>query len=194
MSLTLCLYLYLYLIALSLPSQQFFIVVELNKTRYGVKFLNENLIFCPLQDEPSSVQYSTPETQLYPGGNPGPPYNADDSSMKVQEELFSYPSIPVEQTILSEPQTLERKESFDSNNLSDLSYPQQSINTSLIEDYLQLNYLQPNYSQHSYLSQLHTEQIDSFDLSFTQQNGEFNGFESFYGLPCARTDTTIVHL
>ena len=179
MSLTLCLYLYLYLIALSLPSQQFFIVVGLNRTRYGVKFLNENLIFCPLQDEPSSVQYSTPETQLYPGGNPGPPYNADDSSTKVQEELFSYPSIPVEQTTLSEPQTLERKESFDSNNSS---YPQQSINTPLIEDYL----------QPSYLSQLYTEHIDSFDSSFVQ-NDEFNGFEFFHELSCTRTDTRIVH-
>ena len=222
MTLTLCLYLYLCLIALFLPSQQFFIVVELNRTRYGVKFLNENLIFCPLQDEPSSkrasssdtctrevldersqtdipitewsIQYPYQETQLHPGEYSGPPYDAVDPSIKLQEGYNQNPSITAEQTILSEPQTLERKESFDSNNLSDLSYPQQSINTSLIEDYLQLNYLQPNYSQHSYLSQLHTEQIDSFDLSFTQQNGEFNGFEFFYGLPCARTDTTIVHL
>ena len=162
MSLTLCLYLYLCLIALSLPSQQFFIVVELNKTRYGVKFLNENLIFCPLQDEPSSVQYSTPETQLYPGGNPGPPYNADDSSMKVQEELFSYPSIPVEQTILSDSVNLERIESLDSINLSNLPYP------TIIKDNLQPTYPSKHFD---FFHPIYTPYIGEFDDGFTFFSG-----------------------
>ena len=171
------------------PSQQFFIVVELNeRTRYGVKFFDENLIFCPLQDEPSSIQHSTRETQLHPGGKSGPFYNPDDSRMKLQEGYYQNPSITTEQTILSESVNLERKGSFDSNNPSNLSYPKQSINTSLIEDYSQPNYLQP-----SYLSQLYTEQIDSFDSSFVQQDGEFNEFEFFHELSCTHTDTRIVH-
>ena len=218
-SLTLCLYLYLYLIALSLPnrqitqsfvcfncrdsSQQFLIVVELNeRTRYGVKFLNENLIFCPLQDEPSSSQFPTWETQLHPEGNSGPSYDAVDSgpsydavdpNTKLQEGYYQNPSITIEQTILSDSKNLERIESFDSFNSSDLLYPKQSTNTSLIEDYPQPNYSQPSYSQPSYLSRLYTEQIDSFDSLFIQQDGEFDGFEFFYDLLYTCTDTTIVH-
>ena len=215
MTLTLCLYLYLCLIALFLPSQQFFIVVELNRTRYGVKFLNENLIFCPLQDEPSSkrasssdtctrevldersqtdipitewsIQYPYQETQLHPGEYSGPPYDAVDPSIKLQEGYNQNPSTTTGQTILSSSENLERKGSFDSFNPSNLSYPQKSINTSLIEDYLQ-----PNYSQFTYPSQLYTEQIDSFDSSFVQ-NGNFNGFEFFYDSPCTCMDTTNVH-
>ena len=170
------------------PSQQFFIVVELNeRTRYGVKFLDENLIFCPLQDEPSSTQHSTWETRLHPEGNSGPPYDAVDPSIKLQEGYNQNPSITTEQTILSSSDNLERKGSFDSFDPSNLSYPQKSINTSLIEDYSQ-----PNYSQFTYLSQLYTEQIDSFDSSFVQ-NGDFNGFEFFYDSPYTCTDTTIIH-
>ena len=165
------------------------------------------MIFCPLQDEPSSkrasssdtctrevldersqtdipitewsIQYPYQETQLHPGEYSGPPYDAVDPSIKLQEGYNQNPSITAEQTILSETQNLERKESFDSNNSS---YPQQSINTPLIEDYL----------QPSYLSQLYTEHIDSFDSSFVQ-NDEFNGFEFFHELSFTRTDTRIVY-
>ena len=199
------------------PSQQFFIVVELNeRTRYGVKFLNENLIFCPLQDEPSSkgasssdtctrevldersqtdipitewsIQYPYQETQLHPGEYSGPPYDAVDPSIKLQEGYNQNPSTTTGQTILSSSENLERKGSFDSFNPSNLSYPKQSINTSLIGENPQ-----PNYSQHSYLSQIYTEPIDFFDSSFIQQNGEFDRFEFFYDSPCTRTDTTNVH-
>ena len=177
-------------------SQQFFIVVKLNeRTRYGVKFLDENLIFCPLQDEPSSTRHSTWEIQLHPEGNSGPPYDAVDPSIKLQEGYNQNPSTTTGQTILSEPSNLERKESFDSFNSSNLLYPELSINTSPIEDYPQPNYSQHSYSQHSYLqpnyfSRLYTEQIDSFDSLFVQQHGEL---EFFYDLPCTHADTTIVH-
>ena len=173
MTLTLCLYLYLCLIALFLPSQQFFIVVELNRTRYGVKFLNENLIFCPLQDEPSSIQHSTRETQLHPGGKSGPFYNPDDSRMKLQEGYYQNPSITTEQTILSDSVNLERIESLDSINLSNLPYP------TIIEDNLQPTYL--------------PEHFDFFHPSYIPHIGEFDDRRtSFSGMHHTHVDTTIV--
>ena len=143
------------------PSQQFFIVVELNeRTRYGVKFLNENLIFCPLQDEPSSIQHSTRETQLHPGGKSGPFYNPDDSRMKLQEGYYQNPSITTEQTILSCSGNLERIESFDSINLP---YP------TIIKDNLQPTYL--------------PEHLDFLHPTYTPYVGEFDdGFTFFSGL------------
>ena len=188
MTLTLCLYLYLCLIALFLPSQQFFIVVELNRTRYGVKFLNENLIFCPLQDEPSSkrasssdtctrevldersqtdipitewsIQYPYQETQLHPGEYSGPPYDAVDPSIKLQEGYYQNPSIITEQTILSDSENLERMESFDSINPPNLSC------LTIIEDNLQPTYL--------------PEHLDFFRPTYTPYVGEFDDGFTFF--------------
>ena len=108
------------------------------KTKYGIKFFNENLIFYALPNEASSIgayssdecagtipdersqraspttewstQHSTWEPRLSPGRNSGPSYNAIDFSMKLQEGYYQNPSIITEQTILSDSENLERME------------------------------------------------------------------------------------
>ena len=161
------------------------------KTRYGIKFSLKNLVFCALQDEASSIgayssdecagsvldkqsqrspqttewsiQHSTWETQLSLGGNSGPSCNAMDPSIKLQEGYYQNPSIITEQTILSSSENLERMESFDSINPSNLSC------LTIIEDNLQPTYL--------------PEHFDFFHPTYIPHIGEFDdGFTSFSGL------------
>ena len=161
------------------------------KTRYAIKFFNENLIFYALPDEALSMgshtsdecagtipdersqraspttewstQHSTWEPRLSPGRNSGPSYNAIDFSMKLQEGYYQYPSTTTEQTILSSSVNLERKESFDSINPYNLPYP------TIIEDNLQPTYL--------------PEHFDFFHPSYIPHIGEFDdGFTSFTGM------------
>ena len=161
------------------------------KTRYAIKFFNENLIFYALPDEALSMgahtsdecagtipdersqraspttewstQHSIWETQLPLEGNSGPSYNAIDFSMKSQEGYYQNPSIPTEQTILSDSENLERIESFDSINPFNLPYP------TIIEDNLQTTYL--------------PEHLDFLHPTYTPYVGEFDdGFTFFSGL------------
>ncbi|PAV15337.1 hypothetical protein PNOK_0909900 [Pyrrhoderma noxium] len=185
-------------------SQQcYFLAVEFTsrdgmKTKYGIKFFNENLIFYALPDEALSmgshtsdecagtvldeqsqraspttewsIQYSAQETQLPLGGNSGPSYNAINFSTKLQEGYYQNPSIFTEQTILSETVNLERKESLDSINLS---YP------TIIEDNLQPTYL--------------PEHLDLFHPTYTSYVGEFDdGFTSFSGMHHTHLDASII--
>ena len=178
-------------------SQQcYFLAVEFTsrdgmKTKYGIKFFNENLIFYALPDEESPIgeysggecagtvpdkqsqrsppttdwplQHSTWETQLPLGGNSRLPWDAVYSSMKLQEGYYQYPSITTEQTILSDSVNLERIESLDSINLSNLPYP------TIIEDNLQ-----PTYP---------SEHFDFFHPTYTPYVGEFDDrFTFFSGL------------
>ncbi|PAV15335.1 hypothetical protein PNOK_0909700 [Pyrrhoderma noxium] len=167
------------------------------KTRYAIKFFNENLIFYALPDEASSIgahssdecagtipdersqraspttewstQHSTWEPRLSPGRNSGPSYNAIDFSMKSQEGYYQNPSIITEQTILSSSENLERMESLDSNNPSNLSFSKQYANPAIIEENLQSIYL-PEY-------------LDSLYPSYIPHLGEFNdGFTFFTGM------------
>ena len=184
-------------------SQQcYFLAVEVTtkggiKTRYAIKFFNENLIFYALPNEASSIgayssderaetipdersqraspttewstQHSTWEPRLSPGGNSGPSYNAIDFGMKSQEGYYQYPSTTTEQTILSDSVNPERKESFDSNNPSNLSFSKQYANPAIIEENLQSIYL-PEY-------------LDSLYPSYITHLGEFNdGFTFFTGM------------
>ena len=171
------------------------------KTRYAIKFFNENLIFYALPDEALSMgshtsdecagtvpdeqsqraspttewstQHSTWEPRLSPGGNSGPSYNAIDFSMKSQEGYYQYPSTTTEQTILSSSVNLERKESFDSINPYNLPYP------TIIEDNLQPTYL--------------PEHFDFFHPSYIPHIGEFDDRRtSFSGMHHTHVDTTIV--
>ena len=171
------------------------------KTRYAIKFFNENLIFYALPNEASSIgayssdecaetipdersqraspttewstQHSTWEPRLSPGGNSGPSYNAIDFSMKSQEGYYQNPSIITEQTILSDSENLERMESFDSINPFHLSYP------TIIEDNLQPTYL--------------PEHFDFFHPSYIPHIGEFDDRRtSFSGMHHTHVDTTIV--
>ena len=171
----------------------FFTAVEFTtrdgiKTKYGIKFFNENLIFYTLQDKSSSIgahtndecagtipdeqsqrtspttewstQHSTWETQLPLGGNSGLPCDAVDFSIKSQEGYYQNPSTITEQTILSCSGNLERIESFDSINL-----PYSTI----IKDNLQPTYL--------------PEHLDFFHPTYTPYVGEFDdGFTFFSGL------------
>ena len=161
------------------------------KTRYAIKFFNENLIFYALPNEASSIgayssderaetipdersqraspttewstQHSTWEPRLSPGGNSGPSYNAIDFSTKLQEGYYQNPSIITEQTILSSSENLERMESLDSINPSNLSC------LTIIEDNLQPTYL--------------PEHFDFFHPTYIPHIGEFDdGFTSFSGL------------
>ena len=158
------------------------------KTRYAIKFFNENLIFYALPDEALSMgshtsdecagtipdersqraspttewstQHSTWETQLPLGGNSGLPYDAVDFSIKSQEGYYQNPSTITEQTILSCSGNLERIESFDSINLP---YP------TIIKDNLQPTYL--------------PEHLDFLHPTYTPYVGEFDdGFTFFSGL------------
>ena len=184
-------------------SQQcYFLAVEFTsrdgmKTKYGIKFFNENLIFYALPDEALSMgahtsdecagtipdersqraspttewstQHSIWETQLPLEGNSGPSYNAIDFSMKSQEGYYQNPSITTEQTILSDSVNPERMESFDSNNPSNLSFSKQYANPAIIEENLQSIYL-PEY-------------LDSLYPSYIPHLGEFNdGFTFFTGM------------
>ena len=184
----------------------FFTAVEFTtrdgmKTKYGIKFFNENLIFYALPDEESpigeyscgecagtvpdkqsqrspqttewSIQHPTWETQLSLGGNSGPSYNAADPSIKLQEGYYQNPSMTTEQTILSETVNLERMESLDSINPSNLSC------LTIIEDNLQPTYL--------------PEHFDFFHPSYIPHIGEFDDRRtSFSGMHHTHVDTTIV--
>ena len=171
----------------------FFTAVEFTtrdgiKTKYGIKFFNENLIFYTLQDKSSSIgahtndecagtipdeqsqrtspttewstQHSIWETQLPLEENSGPSYNAIDFSMKSQEGYYQNPSTTTEQTILSSSVNIERMESFDSINPYNLPYP------TIIKDSLQPTYL--------------PEHLDFFRPTYTPYVGEFDDGFTFF--------------
>ena len=158
------------------------------KTRYGIKFFNENLIFYALPNEASSIgayssdecagtipdersqraspttewstQHSTWEPRLSPGRNSAPSYNAIDFSMKSQEGYYQNPSTITEQTILSSSVNIERMESFDSINPYNLPY------STIIKDSLQPTYL--------------PEHLDFFRPTYTPYVGEFDDGFTFF--------------
>ena len=171
----------------------YFLAVEFTsrdgmKTKYGIKFFNENLIFYALPDEALSMgahtsdecagtipdersqraspttewstQHSTWETQLPLEGNSGPSYNAIDFSMKSQEGYYQNPSTTTEQTILSSSVNIERMESFDSINPYNLPY------STIIKDSLQPTYL--------------PEHLDFFRPTYTPYVGEFDDGFTFF--------------
>ena len=173
-------------------NQTFYMVVEITNKggrtkRHEIKFLDERLLFYPVQDRDSSVEaipsdegsemdldeqnranlsptkQSPPHdvrwSQLPPGGGFTPTYNINEASTVSQEGLFSYPSIYAEQTTLSETTNLERKGS--SGPIDLYNTPYSSLDNQ--------NYFGSVYLSQPYVEQTNSSYLLSQDSEFVQQ-------------------------
>ena len=155
--------------------------------RHEIKFLDEWLLFYPVQDRDSSLEaipsdegsemdldeqnranlsptkQSPPHdvrwSQLPPGGGFTQPYEINEASMASQEGLFSYPSTYEEQTTLSDTTNLERKGTSGPIDLYNTPY-------SLLDNQ---NYFEPAYLSHPYAEPTNSSYLLSQDSEFVQQ-------------------------
>ena len=151
--------------------------------RHGIKFFEEKLLFCRMQDGDSSLEaipneegldldeqnrenlsptkqpppHDVRESQIPPGGGFTSTYEVNEASMASQEGLFSYPSTYAEQTTLSNLANLERKGS--SGPINFYNTPYSSLDNQ-------------NYFESVYLSQPYAEPTDSsYLLSLPRDDG-----------------------